>query len=144
MAHRAEKLNSVVAPLGYRAVPQPHQTITWNLVALTNQATRELSWAIRIPVAADPTRGRWEPHWAYQISELLTEAESAGVASAVVFTPDLKPNKQASVVPAGQAYEMAVTGHRNWLDRNIKATRTRLTRLERDLQWWLTEHPELD
>lgn len=106
----ARKISNLVRPLGLAATSDTVIISGYDLplLALTNQATRELSVAIRIRVSADSTR-RWTEAHTYSIRDLIDYARHLHRPAHVVISGSLKEGTPVKVVDAKSALTEAIT-----------------------------------
>lgn len=97
----ARKVSTLLRQLGFTAVPEPITAPGYDLplLALTHQATRQMSLAVRINVAVDR-----EPHWkeshAYLVRDLIEYALHVNRPAHVVLCGALKEGTSARVLDA--------------------------------------------
>lgn len=105
----ARKISNLVRPIGFIAAPETIITSGYDLplLALTNQATRELSVAIRIRVSAEYTR-RWTEAHTYTIRDLIDYARHLRRPAHIVVSGSLKEGTSVKVIEARTALTEAI------------------------------------
>ena len=107
----ARKISALVRPHDFTAIPE---TITASgydlpLLALTHQATRQMSLAIRINVAVD-REPRWKETHAYLVRDLIEYSLHVRRPAHVVLCGALKEGTSARVVGAEAVLSEIISG----------------------------------